>query len=64
MGRNDYPTKNKSRGKRSCFKYGKSGHFVAQCTNNENDQNQDKKGKEEEKKFYRKKMDEAHIGKE
>jgi hypothetical protein len=28
-GRKEYPNKNKSRGKRSCFKYGKSGHFIA-----------------------------------
>jgi hypothetical protein len=60
-GRKDYPNKNKSRGERSCFKCSKSGHFVAQCPYNENDQEQDKKGKKE-KKFY-KKNDEAHIGK-
>jgi ribosomal protein S14 len=30
-GRKEYPNKNKSRGKRSCFKCGKSGHFIAQC---------------------------------
>jgi hypothetical protein len=29
-GRNEYPNKNKSRGKCSCFKYGKSSHFIAQ----------------------------------
>jgi hypothetical protein len=28
-GRKDYPNKNKSRGKRSCFKCGKTGHFIA-----------------------------------
>jgi hypothetical protein len=33
-GRKDYPNKNKSRGKRSCFK---SGDFIAQCHYNEND---------------------------
>jgi hypothetical protein len=36
-GRKDYPNKNKSRGKRTCFKCGKSGHFIAQCPDNEND---------------------------
>jgi hypothetical protein len=36
-GRKEYPNKNKSRGKRSCFKCGKSGHFIAQCLDNEND---------------------------
>jgi hypothetical protein len=60
----DYPNKNKSRGKHSCFKGGNSGHFIAQCLDNENDQDQDKKGKKEKKKFYRKKKGEAHIGKE
>jgi hypothetical protein len=33
----DYPNKNKSRGKHSCFKCGKSGHFIIQCPDNEND---------------------------
>jgi hypothetical protein len=36
-GLKEYPNKNKSRGKRSCFKCGKSGHFIAQCPDNEND---------------------------
>jgi hypothetical protein len=60
----DYPNKNKSRGKCSCFKCGKSSHFITQCPNNENDQDLDKKGKKEKKKFYRKKKGEAHISKE
>jgi hypothetical protein len=62
-GRKDYPNK-KSRGKRTCFKCGKSGHFIAQCPNNGNDQDQDKNGKKEKKKFYKKKKGEAHIDKE
>jgi hypothetical protein len=62
-GHKDYPNKNKSRGKCSCFKCGKSGHFIAQCPDNENDQDQEKKGKEN-KKFYRKKKGKAHIDKE
>jgi hypothetical protein len=37
-GRKEYPNNNKTRGKRSFFKYGKSGHFIAQCPDNENDQ--------------------------
>jgi hypothetical protein len=61
-GRKEYPNKNKSRGKRSCFKCGKSGHFIAQCPNNENDQGQEKKWKE--KKNYWKAKGEAHSGKE
>jgi hypothetical protein len=28
-GHKEYPNKNKSRGKHSCFKCGKSGHFIA-----------------------------------
>jgi hypothetical protein len=43
----------------------KSGHFIAQCPNNENDQGQEKKWKKKEKKKnYRKAKGEAHIGKE
>jgi hypothetical protein len=36
-GHKDYPNKSKSRGKGTCFKCGKSGHFIAQCLDNEND---------------------------
>jgi hypothetical protein len=36
-GRKEYPNKNKAREKRSCFKCGKTGHFIAQCPDNEND---------------------------
>ena len=63
-GRKEYPNKNKSRGKCSCFKCGKCGHFIAQCPDNDNDQTQEKKGKKERKKNYRKAKGEAHIGKE
>jgi hypothetical protein len=63
-GRKEFPNKNKSRGKRSCFKCGKSGHFIAQCPDNDNDQAQEKKGRKERKKNYRKAKGEAHIGKE
>jgi hypothetical protein len=62
-GRKDYLNKNKSKRKCSCFKCGKPDYFIAQCVDNENDQDQDKKGKKE-KKFYRKKKGETHIGKE
>jgi hypothetical protein len=37
-GRKEYPKKNKTRGKRSCFKCGKTGHFIANCPNNDSDQ--------------------------
>jgi hypothetical protein len=30
-GHKEYPNKSKSKGKRSCFKCGKSGHFIVQC---------------------------------
>jgi hypothetical protein len=36
-GRKEYPNKNKSRGNCSCFKCDKSGHFIAQCPDNDND---------------------------
>jgi hypothetical protein len=48
-GHKEYPNKNKSKGKCSCFKCGKSGHFIAQCPDNDNDQAQEK-GKKEKKK--------------
>jgi hypothetical protein len=63
-GRKEYPNKNKSREKCSYFKCGKSGHFIAQCPDNDNDQAQEKKGKKERKKNYKKAKGEAHIGKE
>jgi hypothetical protein len=58
------PNKNKTRGKCSCFKCGKTGHFIAQCPDNENDQAQERHGKREKKKNYRKAKGEAHLGKE
>jgi hypothetical protein len=63
-GRKEYPNKNKTRGKHSCFKYGKTGHFIAQCPDNDNDQEQEKYGKKEKKKNYRKAKGEVHLGKE
>jgi hypothetical protein len=63
-GRKEYPNKNKTRGKRSCFKCGKTGHFIAQCPNNDNDQVQERHDKSEKKKNYKKAKGEAHLGKE
>jgi hypothetical protein len=48
-GRKEYSNKNKSRGKHSYFKCGKTGHFIAQCPDNDNDQAQDKHGKREKR---------------
>jgi predicted transcriptional regulator len=63
-GRKEYPNKNKTKGKRSCFKCGKTSHFIAQCPDNNDDQAQEKHGKREKKKDYRKAKGAAHIGKE
>jgi hypothetical protein len=63
-GCKEYPNKNKTRGKRSYFKCGKTCHFIAQCPDNDNDQGQEKYGKKEKKKNYKKAMGEAHLGKE
>jgi hypothetical protein len=42
-GRKEHPNKNKTKGKRSCFKCGKIGHFIANCPDNDSDQEQEKK---------------------
>jgi hypothetical protein len=63
-GRKEYPNKSKTKGKSSCFKCGKTGHFIAQCLDNDNDQGQEKHGKREKKKNYKKTKGEAHLGKE
>jgi hypothetical protein len=63
-GCKEYPNKSKARGKRSCFKCGKTGHFIAQCPDNENDQGEERNGKREKKKAYKKAKGEAHLGKE
>jgi hypothetical protein len=54
----------KAKGKRSCFKCGKTGHFIANCPDIANDQEQEKSGKREKKKAYKKAKGEAHLGKE
>jgi hypothetical protein len=63
-GRKEYSNKNKAKGKRSCFKCGKTGHFIAQCPDNENDQGDERHGKREKRKAYKKAKGEAHLGKE
>jgi hypothetical protein len=62
-GRKEYPNKSKSKRKGSCLKCGKSSHFIARCPDNDNDQSQEKKGKKERKKNYKKAKGEAHIEK-
>jgi hypothetical protein len=63
-GRKEHPNKNKAKGERSCFKCGKTGHFIANCPDNTSDQEQEKSGKKEKKKSYRKAKGEAHLRKE
>jgi hypothetical protein len=63
-GRKEHPNKSKAKGKHSCFKCGKTGHFIAQCPDNENDQGEERHGKKEKKKSYRKAKGEVHLGKE
>jgi hypothetical protein len=50
-----------------CYRYGKSGQFIAKCPYcSESDRDDDKKGtkKMEKKKYYKKKGGEAHMGRE
>jgi hypothetical protein len=56
----------KPRSKRVCYRCGKSGHFIAKCPySSERDRDEDKKGnKKMEKKYYKKKGGEAHMGRE
>jgi hypothetical protein len=61
-GRKGQPSKTKTKGKRSCFKCGKLGHFMANCPDNDSDQDQG--NKREKKKNYKKVKGEAHLGKE
>jgi hypothetical protein len=52
-GRKEHSNKNKTKGKRSCFKCDKIGHFIANCPDNDSDQEK-KSGKCEKKKNYKK----------
>jgi hypothetical protein len=53
----------KPRSKRVCYRCGKSGHFIAKCLySSESDRDEDKKGKK--KRYYKKKGDEAHMGRD
>jgi hypothetical protein len=61
--RKEYPQQEQVKGKRSCFKC-KTDHFIAQCPDNDSEQAQEKHGKREKKRNYRKAKGEAHIEKE
>jgi hypothetical protein len=63
-GRKEQPNKSKTKGKRSCFKCGKTGHIIANCPDNDSDQEQEKSGKREKNKSYKKAKGEAYLGKE
>jgi hypothetical protein len=52
-GRKEYSNKNKAKGKCSCFKCGKTGHFIAQCPDNENDRETKAMGRERTRRFTR-----------
>jgi hypothetical protein len=44
-GHKEHPKRSKTKGKRSYFKCGKIGHFIANCPDNDSDQEQGKNGK-------------------
>jgi hypothetical protein len=52
-GRKEYPNKNKTKGKCSCFKCGKTSHFITNCPDNDSDQGQEKSGKKEKRRATR-----------
>jgi hypothetical protein len=56
----------KPRSKKVCYKCGKPGHFIAKCPmSSDSDRGDDKNGKRKEnKKYYKKKCDDAHVCRE
>jgi hypothetical protein len=55
----------KSHSKKVCYRCGKSDHFIAKCPiSSESDRDNDKKGKKEKKRYYKKKRGDAHICRE
>jgi hypothetical protein len=55
----------KPRPKRVCYKCGKPGHFIAKCPmSSDSDRGEDKKGKKEKKRYYKKKGGDAHVCRE
>jgi hypothetical protein len=54
----------KPRSKRVCYKCGKPGHFIAKCPIfSDSDRGDDKRGKKEKKRYYKKGSD-AHVCRE
>jgi hypothetical protein len=48
-----------------CYRCGKSGYFIAKCPiSSESDRDEDKKGKKEKKRYYKKKGRDAHMCRE
>jgi hypothetical protein len=55
----------KPRSKKVCYKCGKPGHFIAKCPlSSDSDRGDDKKGQRREKRYYKKKGDDAHVCRE
>jgi hypothetical protein len=55
----------KPRFKKVCYKYGKPGHFIAKCPMSiDSDRENDKRGKKEKKRYYKKKGGDAHVCRE
>jgi ubiquinone biosynthesis protein UbiJ len=52
----------KPRTKRVCYKCGKPGNFIAKCPmSSDSDRDNDKRGKKEKKKYYKRKGGDAHV---
>jgi hypothetical protein len=55
----------KPRSKKVCYKCGKPGHFIAKCPiSSDSDRGDDKRGKKEKKRYYKKKGSDAHVCRE
>jgi hypothetical protein len=55
----------KLRSKRVCYKCGKPDHFIAKCPiSNDSERGDDKKGKKEKKRYYKRKGGDAHVCRE
>jgi hypothetical protein len=55
----------KPRSKKVCYKSGKPGHFIAKCPlSSDSDRDNDKRGKKEKKRYYKKKGEDAHVCRE